>query len=95
MNYKTQKCIKVGNISKDLLNRILLQQKHNVLKAFSKQGKNKLLFLNNIEKLDSNLLFYWLLIKVKTLNYRALLNRSHRIFHKSLIFIIKHFYSPI
>ena len=35
---------------KDLLNRILLQQKHNVLKAFSKQGKNKLLFLHNIGK---------------------------------------------
>ena len=62
MNYKTQKCIKVGNISKDLLNRIL-QQKHNVLKAFSKQGKNKLFLLHNIEKLDSNLL-----IKVKSKN---------------------------
>ena len=64
MNYKTQKCIfkLEKKYLKDLLNRIL-QQKHNVLKAFSKQGKNKLLFLNNIEKLDSNLL-----IKVKSKN---------------------------
>ena len=64
MNYKTQKCISKleKKYLKDLLNRIL-QQKHNVLKAFSKQGKNKLFLLHNIEKLDSNLL-----IKVKSKN---------------------------
>ena len=67
MNYKTQKCILCWKkISQRFIKSYILQQKHNVLKAFSKQGKNKLLFLNNIEKLDSNLL-----IKVKSKNSQS------------------------